>query len=472
MEERENENLMYRPVMIEINQCVFKVSKSICKIILSNKMGTGFLIKLFRGNEPFYCLMTNQHIITKEMIESKETIEILYDIQYKRKEIILDKDERFIKDYLFLNIDAVIIEILDKEDINEDYFLLPDLGYINGYDNYRNKKIYIPQYPNGGEFSYSKGIIKEINKYEFSHLCSTHPGSSGSPIFVEGTISVIGIHKQAKKDHLEKYGNFIGPIIESLKKGKNESDGKKVYENGEYYIGPFLKGLRHGKGIEYYKNGTIKYDGDFVNDKYEGNGKFIYENGEYYIGHFLNGLKHGKGKEYYKNGTIKYDGDFVKDKYEGKGEFIYSNDETYKGQFLKGLRHGKGKEYYKNKSIKYDGDFFKNKYEGYGKYYLKNGEYYFGHFLNGLKHGKGIQYYKNKSIKYEGNFIKNKYQGNGKKVYENGEYYSGPFLNGLRHGKGKEYYKNDTIKYYGDFVNDKYEGNGEFKYSNGEYYIG
>ena len=28
---------------------------------------------------------------------------------------------------------------------------------------------------------------------------------------------------------------------------------------------------RHGKGIIYYKNGNIKYDGDFVNGKFEGN---------------------------------------------------------------------------------------------------------------------------------------------------------------------------------------------------------
>ena len=56
-----------------------------------------------------------------------------------------------------------------------------------------------------------------------------------------------------------------------------------------------VRGLKHGKGIEYYKNNNIKYDGDFVNDKYEGNGNYYYENGEYYIGQWFNGLKNGKG---------------------------------------------------------------------------------------------------------------------------------------------------------------------------------
>ena len=60
------------------------------------------------------------------------------------------------------------------------------------------------------------------------------------------------------------------------------------------------------------------YDGEFVNDKYEGNGKYIYENGNYYIGSWLNGVKHGKGILYNKNNTIKCEGDFIKGKYKEK----------------------------------------------------------------------------------------------------------------------------------------------------------
>ena len=43
-----------------------------------------------------------------------------------------------------------------------------------------------------------------------------------------------------------------------------------VYEDGSYYIGKFKNNLRNGKGIEYYKNGNIKYDGEYINDKREG----------------------------------------------------------------------------------------------------------------------------------------------------------------------------------------------------------
>ena len=82
-------------------------------------------------------------------------------------------------------------------------FLLPNIDYKNIKDEYKNKEIYIPQYPEGGELSNSKDKIKEIIIYEFSHLASTKKGSSGSPIFIEGRIKVIGIHKQGAKDNSE-----------------------------------------------------------------------------------------------------------------------------------------------------------------------------------------------------------------------------------------------------------------------------
>ena len=108
--------------IIEIDNFLYKVCKSICKIVLSKKLGSGFLIKLYRKNKPFYCLMTNEHVIDKETIESSKKIEIFYDNEFKRIEIDLNKNERFIRDYKYMNIDLTVIEIIDKDNIHEDYF--------------------------------------------------------------------------------------------------------------------------------------------------------------------------------------------------------------------------------------------------------------------------------------------------------------------------------------------------------------
>ncbi len=409
---------------------LYNVCKSICKIEASNIIGSGFLIKLSKGNSPLFCLMTNEHVITKDMIESKIKIKIFYDNKYKSVEIVLDKKKRFIKDYLYLGIDAIIIEIIKEDEIKDDYFLLPNMEYKNGYKEFENKEIYIPQYPGGNELSNSKGTIKSINNYEFSHFASTERGSSGSPIIIEGTIKVIGIHKQGRRDKSENYGDFIGPIVESLK--KNLKYDKKYYN----------------KGI---------YEGEYENGKFEGNGKFIYQNGNYYIGQWHDGERYGKGILYYKKGNIKYNGDFLYGKYEGNGKYIYENGEYYIGQWLDGNRHGKGILYYKNKNIKYDGDFLLDKFEGNGKYIYEDDEYYIGQFSEGKKHGKGILYYRDGNIKYEGDFVSDKYEGNGKYIYENGEYYIGQWANGNRHGKGILFYKNDNIKYEGNFAFDRYK---------------
>ena len=83
----------------------------------------------------------------------------------------------------------------------------------------------------------------------------------------------------------------------------NLMEMENIYDNGDYFIGEYKNSLRNGKGILYYKNGNIQYEGDYVNGKSEGNGKYIWEDGTYYIGEWKNGLFNGKGKEYY---SLKY----------------------------------------------------------------------------------------------------------------------------------------------------------------------
>ena len=49
----------------------------------------------------------------------------------KQKKIKLDKNERYIKDFRNTNIDAIVIEILPKDDISSDFFLLPNINYLD-----------------------------------------------------------------------------------------------------------------------------------------------------------------------------------------------------------------------------------------------------------------------------------------------------------------------------------------------------
>ena len=484
---RINEVLIKNSNLKPIDKNIIKVSPSVCKISTDNIEGTGFLIKLKRNNNLLFCLMTNEHVLKREMVENKETINIKYDCETKEVNIQLDSTKRIIRDFININEDIMIVEILPKDNIEAHYFLEPELNHIQ---KLKNNPIYIPQYPGGSKFSYSTGLIKEINDKEITHNAATIVGASGSPIFLENSIKVIGIHKQGNKFKEENYGNFIYPIIQELQNNniniiRNKSINKEEYNkynynDGKYYIGPILNKLPNGKGKIYYKNGNLYYEGDIKNGIKEGNGKIFLENGEYYYGQFtngqitgkgkyyydngdyyegdlVNGLRHGKGKYYWKNGEI-YEGDYVNGNKEGYGKDIYSDGNYYVGFYLKNLRHGKGKQFYKNGTLKSDIDFVNDKFEGYGRYNYEDGEYYVGQFHNGLKHGKGKAQYKDGNLAYDGEFVKDLKEGYGRYNYLNGEYYIGQWSQGQKHGKGILYNANGTIKYDGLFFNDKFEG--------------
>ena len=210
------------------------IAKSLCKIEYENKTATGFLIKLFKEGKEFFCMMTSEHVITREMIKQRKVINFYYNsINAKTKEIKLDPYKRFIQDFVSLsdvdknidiNIDAIIIEILPEDNIPKEFYLSLNEDYINNYDGLKGQEITILQYPEGNlEYSYCK--IKKIDKFKITYIANTEYISSGSPIFLKNTVKVIGIVTGRNKEKSEYYGYCIGPILNFL---QNFSDNNNV----------------------------------------------------------------------------------------------------------------------------------------------------------------------------------------------------------------------------------------------------
>ena len=291
-------------------------SKATVKIKVPEGTGTGFFIKLERNKKPFYCLMTNQHVIESEMILNKEII-FLYDNEERLiSEIKLNIKERIIICFMeLLKLDVTLVEIIPKDNINyQTYFLLP-YNFNNDFNphQFMIKDIEIMQYPQGGEqcFSYGKTCGLYPDNYNiFIHNCNTNFGSSGGPIFLSGDQRVIAIHKGVYNVVKENAGIFIEPIIKYLQNYK-----------------------RNGEGIEYYENGQTKFVGEFLNDEYNGEGTFYYPNGDYYIGQFKNGIKNGKGYEYYSNGEV-FSGLFKNGLKNGYGCIMKNNIKIKEGLFM------------------------------------------------------------------------------------------------------------------------------------------
>ena len=287
---------------------IMKVAKGTVKIELDNDKGvaSGFFLKLERNNKEFYCLMTNAHVITKEMITNQEKIKIKYDNETKEINLELNEKERIIFCFMGLGIDITIIEIIPKDGIKDKtYFLNPNTD--NNYEEFIGKNIQIIQFPDGKKLSKSEQKITErFTKidYMFYHNASTIEGSSGSPIILKDDDKVLGIHKGGIRGKKKNVGIFIGIILDVIKEYK-----------------------RNGEGKDYYEDGKIKYEGNFVDDEYDDEkGKFYDESGNKYEGKFTKGKKNGDFSIYDKEGELIHKNKYEDDKLIEKTDINNSGD--------------------------------------------------------------------------------------------------------------------------------------------------
>ena len=82
--------------------------------------------------------------------------------------------------------------------------------------------------------------------------------------------------------------------------------------------------------------------------EYYSNGKLLFED------EYLNGLRNGKGKEYNDNGELRFEGEYLNGLINGKGkEYDYDGNLIFEGEYLNGRRwEGKGYDNRKNMMIK------------------------------------------------------------------------------------------------------------------------
>ena len=132
-------NTNHAPLITESSSEI--LYNSIVRINISNKLkGTGFFIKFKIKGKQLNCLLTCNHVINDEYINSKEIIDIYYGKinQEINKKIKLDKNVRLIKTYK-APIDITLIQIIKSDNIPEDKYLFPDYNYKNGFEFYNNK---------------------------------------------------------------------------------------------------------------------------------------------------------------------------------------------------------------------------------------------------------------------------------------------------------------------------------------------
>tara|TARA_Y100000741_G_C18243629_1_gene554626 strand:+ start:1038 stop:1820 length:783 start_codon:yes stop_codon:yes gene_type:complete len=128
----------------------------------------------------------------------------------------------------------------------------------------------------------------------------------------------------------------------------------KIIQNEFNFIN-IVNNVKYFTGLgEYYINNKLTYLGEIKNNQISGNGEYYRKNrikfrGNFYMRNY-NIYINGYGIEYYKNGNIKYIGDFKNSQKDGYGVYYIEPDKIlYEGQYKNDKRHGHGILYYYNK---------------------------------------------------------------------------------------------------------------------------
>ena len=240
MEGNQESDILGYPKIITY-ECTKKIikqmEKNVFKIKTKDGQGTGFFCKIPFPDETnmLPVLMTNNHVIDKDILINERNIKIYIEEEFEEKIINLNNRMKYTnKDY-----ETTIIEIREEDNINS--FLELDEKIINGIISNKNenlkfedKTMYIVQYPEG-ELSVSYGVLSNIyedKKYNFQHKCCTKNGSSGSPILNKNNNKIIGIHREGLKN--SNKGTFLNyPIREFI---RNEFLLKKFNKKQNLFI--------------------------------------------------------------------------------------------------------------------------------------------------------------------------------------------------------------------------------------------
>ena len=114
------------------------------------------------------------------------------------KSLILSKERKMFtnKDW-----DYTFIEILEEDNI-KIYFNIGPFIIENGIKIYEKQDVFMLQYPDGKDLSFSNGKLLSISKNILSHNFSIHKGSSNSPIISrKSNFTVISLHLDSIKEN-------------------------------------------------------------------------------------------------------------------------------------------------------------------------------------------------------------------------------------------------------------------------------
>lgn len=388
-------------------------------------------------------------------VKQGEQISYFQDGSIKRKSNFIDGKESGLA--LEFNKEGIVVS---EEEFLNGY--LRSKESFNQFDDEGNKTGKWREYhPNGqmkSEIAYKGGLMDGTAKQfdKDGRLTDINQMNNGSVASDPGGVVMIDLYKEYHNNGKVK---LIGGFKNGLKSGIfREYDREGTLVNGFVYVNDTLisegmveaGGVFVGEWINYYRDGTPKSSGSFVDGKKDGKWIFYYENGKKeQTGQFKENVVTGNWVWYYENGQIKKTEFFNrKGLLEGEQvEYDSLGNELARGEYYNGNREGAW--FYQVGDFKEVGAFLSGQPDGVWNHYYKNGRLAFtGEFNEGEPKGKHVYYHKN---------------GIKKKI--------GKYAGGVKHGIWREYdskaelietiqYKRgETFKINGFRINETYSEN-------------
>ncbi len=249
---------------------------------------------------------------------------------------------------------------------------------------------------------YPNGKIKVVGTYT----------KDGVP---EGVRREFDINGKVEMSYIFRYGTIVGEGI-FTNAGRRQGNWKEYYDDGNLKAqGNYVDDLKDGFWKYYYKNGSLEEKGKYILGDPDSTWLWYYSDGKLLRDeNFYNGLPDGLYTEYDKTGSIITQGDFLEGKKEGN--WIYKvGDSKDEGIYSEGYRNGLWKSYYSDGTLRFEGKYIDDNPNGEHTWYWGNGKIkQQGKFVMGRKNGDWkkfdkdgipliiISYSGGKEVKYDG----------------------------------------------------------------------
>ena len=242
---------------------LFEMEKAMCKISYqtlegNQGFGTGFFCKI--NNFPIkYALFTNNHVLNETIIEIGRSFNFEFyekslfgSYSLKNKQIKITGNRN-----IFTNaeLDYTCVELLESDGI-KNFFEVEPLIYRKDKSFLKNNDIFILQYPNGKDLSFSYGKIKPIEKENYLvYDASTKNGSSGSPIIRKCNLkNIIGIHHSFHKKEKVNLGTSFDSILNNIEENNYQIHCIYIPNQKKINLLHDYNENLDGRGEEYIRN--------------------------------------------------------------------------------------------------------------------------------------------------------------------------------------------------------------------------